>query len=407
MRHSATKPESVRLTRILLKISQRFKVFGSVCCVLMIVACSDANVSDAQTNAKTAGLNIYGQFVDQARTRGASANSGQSASAPNQASAAFVHLGEPFEFWIFLAVLHDQSGNYYALQQRFAKLSVGVDLAEVSDSEWNYSDVVALDYQFDHLTIGRTDKHTLAQRAALGLSGADATASRVWVGAFDALNSATTPCQQSVQLTSPQLNLLFLAPMSRTPASDAPNSEQMSCNGAPTVERLAAFSVSRGSAVPVSGNYQLDEKNIDLTGYGWTTHGWGVPPDSSKAAVVFDRAWLLLDDQIELQAQRSRRASGQGPRITTGSISNLNTTSIKEVSNGGSLSIELTDAESKSVGNVPLSWQVESPSVALSLSLSPVSNQPTEASLPGQSWFGVVSVDGSHDGYGFVDYSLR
>lgn len=368
-----------------------------VCCSVSLIACSDNMPNDeVPAVSSLVGQNLYQQLIDQAREFASKSKVRTSSELGNQNVAAFVHAEESFEFWIFLAILHDQQGNYYALQQRFAKLAI--EARSDAESEWAYSDVVALDYQFDHLADGYSTKHTLAQRAALGLSGTDAKISKIWVGAFEATDHSLSPCQSAIQLVSPQLSVKF---------GDV-TADRLPCDatGPSQVERVSEFSILRGAAMPVAGLYQVDGQNTDLKGHGWVVRGWGAPPDSSNAAVVFDRTWLVLDENISLQAQRSRRASGRGPRITTGSLRALNATRRDKIELGV-LAAELIDDENKRVGQLPATWQLISAKNAIKLTLSPIAEVEAVSSLTRPSWFGVVALEGSHTGYGFIDYSLR
>jgi len=396
MRYSASKPESIRIVAIVSKIYQLVKAIAVGFCLVFSAACSDRETTEMSLAANAAGQTLYQQLITRARQHSGNINVDNSASSADWKPAAFVNEDEPFELWVFLAIVRDQHGDSYAFQQRFARLMLLPHTDSVSTSEWNYSDVMALDYQFDHLADGRSEQYAFAQRAALGLSGVDKTAKRIWVGGFDARQSAISKCHKTIQVTSPKLDLQF----------GTPGVDQMSCEdieSAP-VERVAAFSVSRGYATPVVGQYQVDQQSLELSGHGWVIHGWGAPPDSLNAAVVLDRVWLLLDDKIDVQVQRSKRASGRGPRITTGALYNLDSMATVE---RGSFSGELTDSKTKSASNLPTSWQLESPNNKLSLTVEPVSSAARVQDLPGQSRFDVVLVHGSHDGYGFIDYNLR
>lgn len=383
---------------ILRKFYQPVKAGVIGCCLVLNAACSDRETAETSYKTTTAGDALYNQLVARARQRSGKFNGEKLVTSTNPEPSAFVNEDEPFELWVFLAILRDQHGNIYASQQRFARLTLKSDLESVSTSEWNYSDVMALDFKFDHLADGTSEQHAFAHRAALGLSGVDKTAKRIWIGGFDARDSSTSACQKSIQLTSPTLDLQF-----GTLATD-----QMSCKDSELapVERVASFTVSRGFALPVVGRYQIDQQSLELNGHGWVVHGWGAPPDSLNAAVVFDRAWLLLDGQIDVQVQRSKRASGRGPRITTGTVRHLDT-NVMVAPDRGTFSGELTDNNTKSDHNNPMSWQLESLKYNLSLSVEPVSTAASVSNLPGQSRFDVVLVHGSHGGYGFIDYSLR
>ena len=394
--------------------------------LLFCIGCSGDGRDAAGAVEASSQQNIYAQFQQRAQAFAQTLPARTLSTPTINDVASFVHADAPLEFWLFLAVLSDQHGNDYALQQRFARLNLAprsvTPLAEVDESQWSYSNVVAMDYQFDHLTSGQSEAYTQAQREALDLSGASVEQRRVWLGAFHAQDHASSVCDTLIEVSSPQLSLRFgndtsasaSASTSTSTSTSTVAGDPSSCeeSSAASIVRAADFAVSRGPAMPVSGSYRSADQNLNLSGHGWVVQGWGVPPNASVSAVVLDRAWLLMErgdlatSTLSVQLQRSQRASGRGPRITSGTLYTLGNGLSRHVE-PTEFPLELIDDASKLENEVPLSWQLNSAEQDMALTLTPVASSIEKPSLPGQSWFGLVVIDGTHQGYGFVDYSLQ
>jgi len=224
------------------------------------------------------------------------------------AQGAFIAVQAPFEYWQWIAVLFDAKGNAYALQQRFVRVRISNSVAEAIDSQWQFTEVVATDYQLNIQNKKGPETHSQAQRVALELAGTDSAKQAIWVGAYRATAESEASikelqnCNRSYELTMPKLKASFSSAI------------------CPEIENTKAFSVSSGAAMLVHGTYQLDSSVVNLSGHGWFIHGWGVPPVMNNSAVLVDRAWLKLNDGQDLQMLRTRRRSGRGPSLTSGSL---------------------------------------------------------------------------------------
>lgn len=286
----------------------------------------------------------------------------------------FIQTDAPFELWMFLAMVTDDDGRRYVLQQRTIRLRV--DESKANNSEWDFNEVFAVDYAIDHLYDNSNQSHSLAQRAALELAGTDVEQLRVWVGAYAVEVSRTTGCKQSYFLNNPNLQLQF---------------DQHQC--AP-IENTKTFAYSRSVAMPVVGSYRTDEKELAVSGHGWMIHGWGVPPDASAAAVVIDRAWLLLDEQADVQLQRTRRRSGRGPTKTIASMNDIEANQAAQVPLVDSTLADNADS---------MQWRFIAPANEIDVTISSAIKSTHLESWQQQQWFGFVEVAGSHTGYGFIN----
>lgn len=313
--------------------------------------------------------------------------------------AAFVQPGAPFETWLFLALMRDQHGRRYAMQQRLARLKVTDERAEAI-SQWNFSDVLALDYRLEpvggHSAI---DTHTVQQadRVALSLAGTSAAQSKLWIGGFTTTKTTkkTTQrqCEASYSIQTPQLNLLF---------------EQFSCA---SEQRASTFLVTRSESMRVSGEYRFQGRDLVLDGRGWLERAWGVPPDTNQSAVVFDRAWLWLEDTADIQLQRSRRRSGRGPMISTGSVSKPSLSGRSDVGRDQTAPSTLTQvvfadgAAQIGTHTFPSEFRLTEPSHAIDVVLTSTHTPETAGGIELNRLM-AVAIEGSHTGVGFVSYAV-
>lgn len=368
-----------------------------------ISACSGQNPqSESEApwlNTRTIEDELFFSFIQRANDIA----SAQGYNHAEVAQGAFIAVQAPFEYWQWIAVLFDAKGNAYALQQRFVRVRISSSAAKADDSQWQFSEVVATDYQLNIQNKKGPETHKQAQRVALDLAGADSAIQAIWVGAYRATAESEASinelqnCNRSYELTMPKLNALFNSAI------------------CPEIENTNAFSVSSGAAMPVHGTYKLDSGVVNLSGHGWFMHGWGVPPVMNNSAVLIDRAWLMLNDRQDLQMLRTRRRSGRGPSLTSGSLRAVGSVSDNiEVNPQWRLDTDTnssneSDIHSRDGTDVQIDEQNNEP--PMSLTLVPFVQHTSIDQGPPTSLFNAgalprlqaVLVEGSHAGAGFVE----
>lgn len=354
-------------------------LYGAV--LSLIGACSSDLKSSVGQSDAASSTDLYAQYMSQAREIALA----QHASSP-VADAGFIQAASPFEFWLYLAIVSDEAGNTYALQQRFARLRVKED-AETKNSEWEFSQIVGVEFSLQRLANNTKQTAQSIQRVALDLAGVDTASGSVWTGPYhsQALGNDGDACVQKVSLRSPMLDASF---------------HQSQCAAMTKTKELV---LTRSNAMPVDGVVRVDDQALAVTGYGWLMHAWGIPPDVQAAAVVIDRAWLLLAEQNELQIQRSRRRSGAGAKITTATLTRLSDalTSKTEVQE---FAAQWNDVGASDETVVPNSWRFSSDTNDFDISFLPLTVQnETQA----DAFFHVVAIKGTHAGYGFVSYGVQ
>lgn len=333
---------------------------------------------------------------------------------------AFIVTEAPFEFWQWMAVLFDAQGKAYALQQRFVRLRLTGSAAE-SDSKWQFSEMMASDYQLSIQGNESAATHRQVQRVALELAGINSVEQAVWVGAYGVKahnaghrdyvkgasvrddsdnssgNSITPPgCNESYELSLPQITATF---------------SSLACSD---IENTKLFSIETGAAMPVVATYTIDDNLVDLTGHGWFTHGWGVPPLIDASAVLIDRTWMVLNEQQDVQLIRTRRRSGRGQTLTSGLVraiglpQKVHDVNAKWQDTSGTQSLQFED-ESALIQQA--SWEVQitaQPDIqAMNLTLVPLHSPQKSSGSNALPQMQPVLVHGSHSGAGFVDFRFQ
>lgn len=386
-------------------------IVGGLLTLLVCATCSTERSPPSESDSSP--QNLYLQFEQSIRAMAGMSGPQISPDEYPGGADAFVHTGAPLEFWVFLAVLYDDQGHPYTLRQRFARAdmsaavrSVSVVASQVdSQSEWSYTNAIAMDYQFDLLADSAQDAYTLVQREALGLAGTHSIEERVWLGAFEATDKSAALCQPSFIVRSPELDLRF-------GQSESTLETQCDDDESPGTASSTTLTLHNSQTLPVSGRYQNDQQSVELNGFGWVLRGWGVPPDSTQAAVIFDNAWLVLQDlasdhsRYSLQLQRSRRVSGRGPKLSTGTVQTIPANGLSP-NDPDTIALELLDADNGPSNTVPAGWLLNSTDYAIKTTLHPLTAGAQTSGITGQNWFGVVEIKGSHSGYGFINYSVR
>jgi predicted secreted hydrolase len=292
---------------------------------------------------------------------------------------AFIHDEVPFEMWHFFGFTADAQMRQLGYSSRISRLSVRDNNREPQASPWDFTDVMVL--ESDLVDIESTARHATQQveRVALELAGTDKVTQKVWVGATT-VEKLAVACATRYRLSLPRHDQSILT-------LDA---AQLSC-----ADSSILRSAVQRSASSMATSLTNTETNTNSEGRVWLVQAWGWPPDNSNAAVVFDRAWLVLDNDIEIQLQQTKRRSGKGPKTTTGTLWSIDTDTSDLLHEKLYLQWT-TERNDKSV-----QWHISNANLGIDI----VVEQVVETTLsPDNRWFGPVKISGSHQGFGFMDY---
>lgn len=369
-------------------------VMPGVCLSCCLVGCStDKAVTDTDVSQAEISSEQFRAFYSAVRDHLVASAADEATAQRETDPGAFIQSDSAFEFWLFIAVLTDSAGEQYALQQSYTRLRFKPDELQTNDSEqshWDFSQMMAIDYRMEALDRAVASRAQQAQRMALSLAGLDLENNKIWVSGFTASKLRQGNCRASYALESPDVTLQF---------------QQSDCMNA---EAGTATRVARSSSMAVTGEAILNDETIPLSGRGWAVHVWGIPPDTEATAVVFDQAWLWLDESLAVQIQRSRRRSGRGPSITSGSVSHVasteqlagtnNQSRTRELLNPAFVDVEPTD----NVAAQTWRFMEQGNNIDTQIQSIQADNQPVLGTI---NVLDIVRVNGTHEGIGFVSKS--
>lgn len=361
----------------------------SLSLLALLAACgdhrqADSDLSSAQVDQTTVVRSLFANAAAPTQDQLASLHSPESLSE-------FIHNDVPTERWHIFALIENNDNKQLAISSRISRLNVIEDSSDAAQSLWNFSDVMALESELVEFDQAKRYTRQQTERVALELAGADSRANKVWVGA--SVIEKSSVLDGAIKQDLPNSNCVARysidLPIFATPQAKI-NAEQLNCFESTTL-RSAVQMTSNSMAVRLTGDNAGDMGN----GRAWFTHAWGWPVNNDNAAVVFDRAWLILDNDYEIQLQQTKRRSGKGPSSTTGTMWSLNSTVPT-----------LTDKDfsvqwSVNKTNATVQWRItaENPTIDI------VVQQAVQSTLSSdERWFGPVKISGSHQGYGFLDY---
>ena len=314
---------------------------------------------------------------------------------------AFIHSQVPAESWHFLAVTGNGQNSRLAHSTRISRLRVRDDPKARPVSLWEFNDVFMLESELVDINTGKSETRQQIERAALGLSGTDSEAQKVWIGSTSLAkfpNFDDTVLQGSTDNGSSENGstknecaaryTLDLPIVKNSPIKI--DAVQLNCRDA-SVLRSAVQSSSNS----MHATFTIDSTNAKRAGRAWLVQSWGWPVNNDNAAVVFDRAWLVLNDEYEIQLQQTKRRSGKGPSTTTGKIWPIDASGLTE--SAEDLMVTWTTNYSGSV----ISWHISAANPRIDIVVERV----VETSLsPDARWFGPIKFSGTHQGLGFMDY---
>ena len=173
----------------------------------------------------------------------------------------------------------------------------------------------------------------------------------------------------------------------------------------PTGARIGSLAFATSATLAVEGTLRVGEERRAVSGHGWTRRVWGDAPPPSGGAVRFDRLLLEVAGLGLIEAERSKRASGRGPRTTTARLRGAERD--EEVSaEWQDVSASGEAVRGEGANAVPGAWRLRVASLEVDLTLVPPAGGLARRELAGRTWRGAVRAEGSHEGVGFVEFSL-
>ena len=361
------------------------------------------------------------------------------------------------------AALHDADGHAYSIVRRLDRVAVRApdETSAPGGDDFAFRDVLRFAGSLDATDgVGVPAPRGMLERATLGLAASGARELRVRDATLSLEPRATRAAEEGA--TGEVAGALAGGGDGQAP--DAPAAcaldhrlregdglslrfRQRRC---PAAERVGALVVATAPTLAVDGTLLVDGAPRAVSGRGWVRRVWGDLP-APGGAVVFDRLLLELDGVGLLDASRSKRRSGRGPRTTTASLRPSRSaaeafavdSAAAAAGSGGSAGAaranagraagrqvagraaghgsparrlaapEWLDAAPGAAGGavdaavpgaVPGAWTLRVPDAGIDVVLEPLVDAAVAPDLFGSAWRGAVTASGSHAGVGFVEY---
>jgi len=330
--------------------------------------------------------------------------------------------GESLEM---LALLEDDAGRVWSLTRRFDRVAVRHTAGQGAPSgdDFAFSDVVRFASSTRRIDAGVT-RGPEVDRASPGAHRPAVVAvrreavERVTLGLASVEPRRVTVRDASLSLeqASPSRSACALDHVLREGDGLALRLRQTAC---PTGTVAGSLSLTGSPTLTVVGTLMDGENARPVEGRGWIRRAWGTLP-TPGGAVVFDRLLLTLEDVGLVEAERSKRRSGRGPRTTSGRLRTEGAERAIELE-----AIDWRDADAARSARrsmaIPARWRVVVPSSGIDVVLEPLFVTDTDArddSTPGahddgrlesgplgRRWLGAVRASGTHAGVGFVEFT--
>ncbi len=298
------------------------------------------------------------------------------------------------EWWYYTGNLVDADGNRYGYQFTIFRRAIVPDAPE-RPSEWATNQIY-----FAHFTVtdvsGETfEFHEEFSRGGAGLAGAQGLPTyHVWINDWYAKEIA--PGQVRIKAAEGEIGIDLILEQDKPAALQGDRG-------------LSAKSETPGNASyyysltdnPTQGTVTTPRGTFEVTGNSWKDREWSTS-DLDEGAVGWDWFSLHLDDERELTFYYIRREDGSAEPISAGIL----------VEPDGSVTrIKLADIEIENLdtwtsphsgATYPAEWNLRIPSEGIDLHIIPLlADQELRVSFT--YWEGAVRVEGSHNGYGYVE----
>ena len=373
--------------------------------------------------------------------------SGAAEAGATEGSASGFHPRARAESTELVAVLRDGEGRRYGFSRRFDRFALRApeDGTLVDGTDFGFRDVVRLTGSLDAGApagaAGAAARREALERVTLGLAEASRHVTRV---RDSTLTIGSSLSGASGTIEPPASGARGADTAAGATRGEAAASGAARCvaehrleegdgltlrfgrQGCPHLVDAGALIVTTSPTLAVGGTLVVDGVPHEVDGRGWVRRAWGDLP-APGGAVVFDRLLLDLDGAGLVDATRSKRRSGRGPRTTTASLrpheaaGGTRELSAPRWRDGAAAGVrdgegDGTDAgvrggqalagSATSSAAVPSAWTLRVPSAGIDVVLEPLVAVAPLSDLAGSLWRGAVSARGSHEGIGFVEHLL-
>ena len=294
------------------------------------------------------------------------------------------------EWWYITGNLQARNGHQFGYQLTFFRAALSPE--EISrSSAWASNQIY-----MGHLALSdiKNDKHYASERfsrAALGLSGAEASPFRVWLEDWEISGNKNAPFPMTLNAKtaefSIQLKLNNLKPL--VLQGDQGLSQK-------SAEKGNASYYYTYSRIKSEGSITIADKTHQVSGLSWMDREW------STSALAADQAgwdWfaLQLSNGYDLMYYQLRKKNGAVDPASAGVLVDPDGRHIKLTSSDVRLSIKKHWQSKDTAIRYPIDWQLDIPKEDIRLSVkAKQSNQEMNVSI--RYWEGAVQVNGKYKG---------
>lgn len=272
------------------------------------------------------------------------------------------------EWWRFSGSLAGREGRRFGFQLSFLRVGITPPAMPLPPSAWAARDAYWAQLSVGDAAGGRHYEFEQLARAAMQLSGSEASPARVW------LNEWSIVAHEAESFTL-------------SAAREAVGIELELRAAKPAVTRSAeAFHAYLMTRLAAKGRLRIGERAFDVEGTAWLDRAWGEVP-LPVGAVLWDRVLVQLDDGRELMAVRLRRRDGSGEPAASGLLVGRD---------GGARILEAKDI---AIERIDRRWRLRMPAENLDLEVAPYASS-SGAGRVGGTAQGEAYIEFAPDGAG-------
>ncbi len=297
------------------------------------------------------------------------------------------------EWWYYTGNLADQTGERYGFQLTFFRRALTADVLQ-RHSEWADEQIYFAHFALSDIGSQTFYPHERFSRGGANMAGVTAMPYHVWLDNWRAEEIEPGHIQIYAQEGEIRLDLKIRA--LKPVVLHGENGFSPKSDEAGNASYYYSFTRSQATGV-----IQTPHKQAEVRGYVWMDHEWSTSA-MGEGIIGWDWFSLQLTNNQELMYYQLRTDTGDIEADTEGTI---------VYEDGSPQRLSLADVELRVLdtwtsptteAEYPVQWHLAVPSQGLDLTITALmKNQEMNTSTV--YWEGAVRVEGSHQGYGYVE----
>jgi predicted secreted hydrolase len=303
-----------------------------------------------------------------------------------------VHREFKTEWWYYNGHLKGPGGQRFGYQVTFFRVGLIPGPIPKERSRWHIREVYMA-----HLAVSDINNQAFlyqekADRANLGLAGADINQYRVWVENWQALEEGKG---HRIQAGEGDLSLSLTIIPTGPPLVHGLDGISRKGDGVGRASHY--YSMTR---METQGHLEIQGRKIEVTGLSWMDHEFG-SNQLQETQIGWDWFSLQLDNGIDLMIYLLRQENGGVDANSSGTLAGLEASKIHLPLSDIKLRVLSFWKSSRSGATYPASWEILLPKYDLRLELVPViadQELMTPKSTGVTYWEGMVRIKGKYKG---------